>query len=522
MPDTTSKVWIDSSFNDADPASKNAYVEYRPAAADNIGSRSVPIVYKTVEAKPTTLDAKISYLQELEAKIELLNVAQEYFAFVGPKFEGVYVSLVEFSTGQKDEVHFKDINIIYSTGYGSISGSLNKRVVYTGGREVLALEDVPLWYYNDLTASGSLSYWVNYSNFSGDVTTSGVLVPFHTSEVDYNLEYGGFNDPTPGAVNRIITIDFAGWVDNGLNADVYSALHGFKSHYTLEVSISGGGIGVNYLDLYSADTSTSGVPLDIYCSLVDLASVNAEAATTLGRTNYCRGDVYSTAERNRPLTMDIDLYSIKITNFSLDIDEHTDASGNISVDILDDECPVSTSGTYFMVDGLRVPVTFSGIQDGYRMFYDPEDDFSTLEGPTTFTVHAENECNRSLEQDFYLTFGYIVEYDNGEDQAGGMDYGFDSKVAVRVSAENYASCPQGTALAWEFVSVPQFNQDLGASIVGRFFADDADDMPAQIKPISTAYFYGKSFEVIINAKDFAGNEMEPLILKYRIEDKPEN
>jgi hypothetical protein len=103
-----------------------------------------------------------------------------------------------------------------------------------------------------------------------------------------------------------------------------------------------------------------------------------------------------------------------------------------------------------------------------------------------------------------------------------MDYGFGNKIIVRVTAENYASCPKISSLAWDFDSREQFNNDLGASIVGRFQAYDYGDMPAEIYPKSTAYFYGKEFRIVLNVKDFAGNKMEPLILSYRIEDKPEN
>ena len=218
--------------------------------------------------------------------------------------------------------------------------------------------------------------------------------------------------------------------------------------------------------------------------------------------------------------MDIDLLSLKISNFSLGIGEHTTASGFISVDITDDECPVSTSGTYFMIDDIRVPVVFSDIEDGYRMFYDPDDDFASLEGATVFTVHAENECNKVLEQDFYLTFGYIVEYTNRQELLDNIDYGFQQKVIARVTAENYASCPQVSSLAWDFESKPQANVDLGASIVGKFHAWEYNEMPAKIYPHSTAYFYGKEFKVVVKAKDFAGNQMEPLVLNYRIEAKP--
>lgn len=156
------------------------------------------------------------------------------------------------------------------------------------------------------------------------------------------------------------------------------------------------------------------------------------------------------------------------------------------------------------------------------MFYDSLDDFNSLEGPIVFTAHAENQCGDTLEKDYYLTFGYVVEYKNVQDQLDSMDYGFDNKIAVRVTAENYASCPKLSSLAWEFESKTQNNGDLGASITGRFHAWDYSDMTASIQPHSTAYFYGKEFTVVVKAKDFAGNQMEPLNLKYRIEDKPEN
>ena len=119
-----------------------------------------------------------------------------------------------------------------------------------------------------------------------------------------------------------------------------------------------------------------------------------------------------------------------------------------------------------------------------------------------------------------LTTGYVVDYINTPDAYDSIDYGFDNKVTVRVTAEDYASCPTSETLAWDFDSKNYDNRDLGASIVGRFHADDSEDLSAEIYPHSTAYFYGKEVTVRIEAKDFAGNEMEPLILVYRIEDKP--
>lgn len=523
MADTTSKVWVDSTFVEPKPGSKDVYVEYHPAADENIGSHSTPVIYKITEALPADSDVRLSYFQELTTESGIFNVPWQYFAFKEPKMEGVYISLVEFLAGEKDKVNDKDLNLIYTTGYNSISGSLDKKLTFIAGRHLLAFDDTPVNFRLDTSLSGHLSFWNNYVNFSGNISPSGTPIPFYDTDFSFIAEYGGYDGTTTsGYFNRIVEITFAGWVDHDLTADVYSSLLGYKHHYDFEVTVSGGGVDANYLEAYSTTMSTSGIECETYCSLVDMAEIGAEAATISGSISYYQYEVYSTIEDNKPLTLDIDLFSIKITNFSLDIGEHTTADGFISVDVLDDTCPISTSDTYFMVDGIRVPVTFSGIQDGYRMFYDPADDFSSLEGPTTFTTHVENECDNTLEKDFYLTFGYIVEYINNPGQSNNMDYGFDNKIVARVTAENYASCPQISALAWEFESKEQVNNDLGASIIGKFHALDTANIPAKIEPRSTAYFYGKEFEVIVNAEDFAGNKMEPLVLKYRIENKPEN
>jgi len=251
---------------------------------------------------------------------------------------------------------------------------------------------------------------------------------------------------------------------------------------------------------------------------MDRIAMNVDIELTEGRVGYIKQEVYSTAVGVPNIFCDIDLFSLKITNFSLDIGGYTTASGYISVDILDDMYGVSISGTCLKVEDQIVPVTFSGIDNGYRLFYDPIDGFDTLNGPTVFIVHAENSNGDILEELFYLTFGYIVEYDNKPRIAVGFDY--NTKVTVRVTAENYASCPKITADGHRIITEHRENVDLGATIVGMFHADDVSNLSAEIYPKSTAYYYGKEFTIIIKAKDFANNVMEPVTLRYRIEDRP--
>jgi len=525
VPDSTSHVWIDTTFigtalEEPIQTDKDINTQLHFASADNIGSYAMPVIYTSVQPLIEESNVLVELYQEVNTISGIQNIAFAYRYFEPPKMNDVMTSLVEFSANNTIS-GASNRSIIYSTGYNAISGTLDRRVTFIGGRRWDEFVTVATAFSRSTSKSGIINILSNYTDFSGNIGPGGIPVPFHIVEYDFMTEYGEeFDNFHQGWYNRIVDVSFAGWVGFPVYIDLYSASLRLEQGYYTDITVISGGVNVNYLDMFSTLLSTSGIYCDIYCALTDYSYIPIEVGLTPGRIGYTEVDVYSTVETKNTITMSVDLYSLKITNFSLDIGEYTTSSGIISVDILDDECPISVSGTYFMVDGIQVSSTFSGINDGYRMFYDSGDDFSSLEGPTVLTVHAENECGKILEQDFYLTFGYIVEYINRPELSGNMDYGFGHKIAVRVVAENYASCPQTSSLAWEFESKPQFNNDLRASIVGRFHAWDHNDMSATIYPQSTAYFYGKEFRVVVKAKDFAGNQMEPLILAYRIEDKP--
>jgi hypothetical protein len=364
--------------------------------------------------------------------------------------------------------------------------------------------------------SGTRDYRANYTNFSGDYSSIGGLpIPYHDQNFDMITTIELASTTTSGAVDTWLDLFFAGWVDYVFNYDVYSTDQTTLEGPDFEATVISGALDAHYLDLFSTISTTSGILFDVYCALTNWAEIDFDVQTRDGRIAYERCDIYSTALSRPTVNFDVDLFPIKITNFSLDVGQYTNAEGFISVDILDDTCPVSTSGTILLVDGIEVFTTLSGITNGYRLYYDPADDFESLNGPTTFTVHAENECGDTLEKDFYLTFGYVVEYDNI-----GFDYGYKNKVAVRVTAENMASCPKEESVAFIFETEDYNSKGLGARIVAKPFAQSQGDMPASIYPQSTAYFYGKEFEIVVRARDFAGKEMEPFILRYKIEDAP--
>lgn len=518
MPNDNSHVWIDITFDPPLDGEKDIASELTLARADVIGSYSMPVIYSTAEPVAEELSTWVSYFRELSTTSGVVNVPLQYVSIESIVEDGVYPVVVLFTLTEVSS-GLNDYRVVYHTGYNTISGTFDKVVAFTAGRNLLGFYDTPATYITPVSVSGIEDRIVNYTNFSGNLTISGTPIPAHSSDFNYTVEYGdAFFEEKIGAIDTIVDVGFAGWVSFPMQADIYSCYEGYRDGYELDITSISGSLLPHYTDIYSTSLKVVYIGSDLYCALLDYSTINTDIQTLDGRIWHYDIEIFSAADKRAPITLDIDLFSIKIHNFSLDEGEYTTASGFIYVDVVDDTCPITTSGTYFKVNGIQVPTILEVIDDGYRLFYDPVDDFTTLAGPTVFTVHAENDCGKVIEKDYYLTFGYIVSYENSI--LNEIDYGHYHKVAVRVTAENYATCPRVSSLAWEFESRSMANVDLSASITGRFHAWDDKTLPARIYPQSTAYFYGKQFRVVVTAKDFSGNEMEPLVLVYKIEDKP--
>lgn len=216
-------------------------------------------------------------------------------------------------------------------------------------------------------------------------------------------------------------------------------------------------------------------------------------------------------------------YFFVIENFSLGVGQFIPASSSVCVDIIDNYNKINTTlGTHFIVrdtvvSGTFTPITVSGVAasgSAYRMCGDPINDFSSLTGgETDFIIRVLNDIGGVLEKSYHVTYGYKVEFENMDKK--WLDFGYDNQIVVRMEVENLASCPKISVDAYWFETKQQQYTDLGVSIKGTYI----DGLSASIFPQSTAYFYGKTYRLVVTAKDFAGNEMEPFILVYTIEDK---
>jgi len=516
MPSDTNDIYIDLSFYDSSDDTEDTSVEYQLVEADKIGGYTTPVVYRVDPTTSATLDADIDYMMPLSISGSL-NILHQ-ITFDDGYDLGVIDSLVNYRTGTSTISGSRYIPVMYSTGHAATSGTLNKTVSFTSGKEYFDFYDTLVTLVKSTAVSGTLVYAAQYTNFSGNYD-HGLPVPTASGYTEKPIIIYYTGSTTSGSLDVYMDVKFAGWVPEDILTDIFCTLEKHDNYLNTDMTTISGGMDGVYSDVLCTSGTQVYIFSDVFCALTDVAYVGAEATVLSGSIGFLEAELTSADAALDGIGCDIELNTIYIFDFYPAIGDYELANGSICVSVTDSYYGISTSGTYFVVDGVPISSTLSGIADGYRMCYDPADDFESFDGSTTLTVHAQNNNGDVVEKDFYVTFGYIVEYDNYP--YGGMDYGFNTPVVVRMSAENMASCPKTTADGYWFVTKRRKNTDLSASIVGKPFDQEIKDLQASIFSESTAYFYGKEFEVVFNAKDFAGNEMPELIFNFKIEDKPE-
>jgi len=201
--------------------------------------------------------------------------------------------------------------------------------------------------------------------------------------------------------------------------------------------------------------------------------------------------------------------TILIDNFLLNSDEWVLVSdlNYFSVDIIDYEYGISTSGSYFLYNDTQVGTTFSGIIGGYTMFYTPVSVVSS--GIFTITAHVQNNNFEISEETYNLLYGYNVLFNEV------VDWGANTQVDVLVQATNEVMCPNTVGEGFYFVTAELPSVNLGAYIRAVEYVD----LNATIYPQSTSFFYGKTYSITISGvKDYSGNIMDPYTFTFTIED----
>jgi len=520
MPDSTNNIWIDSTFYDPERTYDDTDVRYTTLIADNIGRYLTPVIYSPSEGINNFSNVQsVSTFQTISGST-LSNVAITYSTASGVVYydgdlqSSLLLYPISFDVNS-------NITSMYLTGYSAISGAIDMRNNYISGNNYSIIHNIPAYFMNNPSLSGIKNFFSNYTNYTGSNEIDDSPIPSYSGSKNViNVYRNIFDTFYSSSVNNIVDISFAGWVDFPFLISCCSSSGIYSPEIYFEIESILGVVTNIETENYSCDCSNNYYISSVYSSITDIMNLPYEATVISGAVSPFTTTMYSSMPLNRGITMNIDLLSLKISNFSIPVGSYITASGIISVDVTDDEYDVSTIDTYIKIDNVIVPTTLSVIPDGYRLTHDSSEDFSSMSGPSVITVHATNTNGISIDEDFYVTFGYIVEYNNSKGFAEAIDYGFDNRVAVRITVEDYSNCPTQSSVAWEFDSKGMFNSDIGASINGRLYGLEQGNMPASIYPLSTAYFYGKEVRIAVTAKDFAGNEMEPLVLSYRIEDKP--
>ena len=519
-------VYIESSFFSVVSGTQDVYTYFIAGLADNIGLRDTVGDYQATPGISGAIGYPLEVFTSYSGVLQdgYISTVQRYQ--INPSISGLAVALVDYAIPASTSglARTENADLEYFTGITKVSGGLDARSKFTAGQ---------LYDYADNIFS---TYWTFEDelierDYEADYTAGGEYSPLLPGPPIDQVVTSGTDDFTQyftvgaasnsGTIQEELEVFFAGYPlefhpnKYTYRFDLVAGTEGDKLAAEWEAVVISGAVLDIPIDVTSTVTESGYYNFDSVAGIVDLASYSFEGEVVSGTISYFYGQSVCGVSGTGGYGFDVDLLSLKISNFSLDIDEYTFASGTICVDITDDVHNVTPSGSYFIIDGTVTSGTFTPIVDGYTMCFDSPVDFSDIIGSTTFTVHAENDNGDILEQDFYVTSGYVVEYDNRT-----QDYGFGNQVVVRGTAENLASCPNTGADAYFFTTTPKIGFDLGASIVGQPWGEK--NLSAEIVPTTdTIYFYGKIFRIEIRAKDFSGNVMEPFTFEFKIEDKPE-
>jgi hypothetical protein len=440
---------------------------------------------------------------------------------------GVLTSLVEYGipvsvSGLSDDLDV-DLNYFVITDADKLPGHHRTYIDTVMGEAYTVSDNIFTQYWFFAPTSGTFDYYTLYTAGGDYDPTDPFDYVIISGTVDFPTHFSSGNPSAliSGSVRAFIDSFFAGYVyyfkpdELSYKFNTTCGLETTINWYEFESTIIlGGVIPINY-DLYSTVVASNYINTDSVCGVVDKTFYFVESTVISGGFDYQNWDAYCGVVNTNGFNFDVDLFSLKISNFSLDEGEYSSATGTICVDVTDDIYNVVKSGTNFVIDETVTSGTFTPITDGYKMCYDPVDNFASILGSTTITVHAQNDNEDVLERDFYVTSGYLVEYNNEV-----QDYGFDNTIVVRMTAENFASCPLTNTDAYWFTTEQKLPSDLTANIVGIPWSEL--ELSATILPqTETMYFYGKEIKVEVRAKDFAGNEMPPYVFEFKIEDAPE-
>jgi len=250
-------------------------------------------------------------------------------------------------------------------------------------------------------------------------------------------------------------------------------------------------------DIFSASGITySGTVLDTYSTISNVYGYSSEMTTISGGQAYTVADCYSSAiVVSGTVNYDIRTWSLEFGDFFADYGSITTASSIAWIEIIDGLGEVDTNNCYFSIDDQQVISTFVPINNGYRMEYNPSNDYAYLDS-FKLSVHAQNYYNDVLEIDYRFFYGADIKLNEV------MDLGSKRSISVWSKATNLMNCPEFSTISYNFETQKRLHSDLNISILPVSYVD----LPVTLYPQNTFFFYGRTYNVIISGlKDVSGN-----------------
>lgn len=514
MVDENSNIFIDTSFFEDADSTEDISIAFNSVPAELVGYTNYYVSSAFIDESAFVDSSKNIevFLSLVDISEGTLNISTFYNS---PEMKAAELDLSALfskyttTSGVKDHIVNYSFHTLLSSGIG-----IDKIVDYISGQEFNINISIPTSFW--LISSGiyNIDNVVRYTNYTGETSSSGTPISHYVNTIDNDIEYN-VGSGTGSLLNSLVDIFFAGWIFHHNNIDLSSTYLNKCNFITdIELDTAGKKNGIvsssfsTLVDLYNINT-------DLFCLLYNHKIVECDLSTISGSKNGIDTDLFSTLHNFSILNCDIGLFPIYFDNFTFTFDNYVNSESNVCIDIHDSIYGIVPSGTYYKINDTVISGSFSEISDGYTLCFSLTDYSDFFKGPTKLTVHAENNNGNILEENYYLTSGYIVDFDNKE--RIGLDYGFNNVIDVRMEAEDLAECPTLVSDGYWFVSESLKNRDLSAYInILRGKQDKESDLNASIYPHSTTYFYEKEFEVVVKAKDFAGNEMRPKVIKFKI------
>jgi hypothetical protein len=512
MPNDAITIYVDSSFVTVTGGSVDPSVDYGVILADSFGYGMLPTYFTISGSVSGTSDYFIDFFIQvsgtttsgyIDSKADLTLSSSGTLAS-----GGLIVCLTDYAVPvvSGGRTNYIDSNSYYYTVATKTSGIKNYTVNYVRPSQHEYFTAFSSLFYSPQGKTSLIDLELYYAALAGEQTIIDL--------VSYLTVPSGLQDT--GNTDAFTDIFFAGYVLYDWPTDIICGLAGFKFASDFDVELVKGWV-VDCRGEVICGIPTDGTLayFDAHAGVVMQPHVDFDIELILGRIEHVYWEVYCGLKSTKHATnFEVSLLSLKISDLSIVEGQYVNADGTLCVDITDDVYNVVAGGCYFTLGDTVVSGILTTIDGGYRLCYNPVDSFASILDTVVFTARAENSNGDILTKDFYLTSGYVVEYDNV-----GRDYGWGNKIIIRMAAENFASCPKTGVFAYEVETVAKESRDLFATIAG-WPAMPYKDLPVIINPHSTAFFYGKTFRVELRAKDYSGNEMVPFVFEFKIEDKP--